>query len=77
MLAVLLQFNFASTGSAYVYVSSDNGATWSEAQKLVASDGAADDRFGRAVSIYSNTIVVGALYDDDKGTDSGGCDLLL
>jgi hypothetical protein len=52
----------------YVYVTSDNGATWTQGQKLVASDGAAYDNFGRAVSVYSNVIVVGAPGDDvNKG----------
>ena len=64
-------------GSAYVYGTSDNGATYSERQKLVASDGAAYDDFGSAVSVYGYTIVVGAVYDDDKGTDSGGWGLWL
>ena len=31
-------------GSAYVFVRS--GTTWTEQQKLLASDGAADDYFG-------------------------------
>jgi hypothetical protein len=54
-----------------VYTSSDNGATWTLGQKLLASDGAAYDKFGFAVSVYSNVIVVGAYLDDDEKTDSG------
>jgi hypothetical protein len=40
-------------------------------QKLTASDAAADDFFGNAVSVSGNVMVVGSLYDDDGGTDSG------
>ena len=39
--------------------------------KLTASDGAAGDRFGRSVSIDGDTMVIGALYDDDDGSNSG------
>ena len=42
-----------------------------ESAKFVASDGAADDRFGRAVAVSGDTVVVGAFRDDDDGTDSG------
>ena len=48
-------------GSAYVFVRS--GMTWSEQQKLTASDGAADDFFGASVAISGNTVVVGAFSD--------------
>jgi hypothetical protein len=39
--------------------------------KLVPDDGAAEDVFGTAVAIDDNTIVVGARYDDDNGSNSG------
>jgi hypothetical protein len=44
-----------------------------ELQKLTASDGATDDRFGISVSLSSdgNTALIGAYYDDDKGSSSG------
>ena len=58
-------------GSAYIYVTSDSGSTWSQRCKIVASDSAADDRFGVSVSIYGNVIVIGSRWDDDKGKDSG------
>ncbi len=45
-------------GSAYVY--RFNGLTWVEEQKLTASDGAPDDRFGVAVSADGVVAVVGA-----------------
>ena len=49
-------------GSAYVFVRS--GTTWSEQQKLTASDGAPGDEFGVSVAISGNTTVVGAFADD-------------
>ena len=39
--------------------------------KLIAADGAADDRFGYSVAISDGIAVVGAAYDDDKGSSSG------
>jgi hypothetical protein len=56
-------------GSAYVFTRS--GVTWTQQAKLTASDGAAGDEFGHDVQIDGDTIVVGALKDDDDGTDSG------
>ena len=57
------------SGSAYVFVRA--GTVWSQQAKLTASDGAAGDNFGYAVAISGETIVVGALLDDDAGSDSG------
>ncbi len=42
-----------------------------ELQKLVAPDAAASDRFGQAIAIDGDTLVVGAPFDDDHGADSG------
>ena len=41
-------------------------AQTTEDLKLVASDGTAGDRFGRAVALNGNTAVIGAFYDDDQ-----------
>ena len=60
----------ASAGSAYVFLRS--GSVWSLQQKLEASDGAADDIFGQAVSISGDTLVVGAYYDDTTGGHNAG-----
>ncbi len=55
-----------------MYTTLDNGVTWSERQKLLASDGAAGDLFGYVVSLYSNKLAVSAYADDtEKGVDSG------
>lgn len=42
-----------------------------EVSKLVADDGAADDRFGSIVSIGGDLAVVGARGNDEAGADSG------
>ena len=55
-------------GAAYVF--RHNGSTWVEEAKLTASDAAAGDRFG-SVAIDGNVILVGAMYDDDNGLDTG------
>ena len=47
-----------SQGSAYVFVRS--GTTWTQQQKLTASDGASFDIFGRSVAIAGDSVVVGA-----------------
>jgi hypothetical protein len=60
----------ANAGSAYVFVRT--GTTWSEQQKLVASDGAADDGFGYVASISGDTVVVGAFSDDTAAGINAG-----
>jgi uncharacterized repeat protein (TIGR01451 family) len=60
----------SGTGAAYVFVRS--GTTWTEQQKLVASDGATGDRFGESVALSGETVVIGADYDDTAGgADTG------
>ncbi|MET0647059.1 MAG: hypothetical protein ABW208_10590, partial [Pyrinomonadaceae bacterium] len=56
-------------GSAYVFVRT--GSTWAQQKKLVASDAAANDHFGRSVAISGDTIVVGAEADDSPNADAG------
>jgi MYXO-CTERM domain-containing protein len=53
-------------GSAYVFVRS--GGVWTQQAQLTASDGAANDWFGAAVSVSGDTAVVGA-YQDDIGAN--------
>ena len=45
-------------GAAYVFVRS--GTSWTQQQKLTASDGAANDDFGCSVSVSGNTAAIGA-----------------
>jgi|GEM_PF-2359820 len=56
-------------GSAYVFHLNDG--VWTEQQKLTASVGYANDRFGIAVDIDDNQIVVGATGWDQKGNPNG------
>ena len=53
-------------GSAYVFQTSDSGATYGQVAKLTAADAAAGDSFGRFVAIDGGTIVVSA-YAGHKG----------
>jgi len=61
--------NGTDSGSAYIF--KRDGTSWSQQAKLLAADGSANDYFGYSVSISGDYAVVGASYDDDKGTDSG------
>ena len=65
----------SDSGSAYVFVRS--GGVWTEQAKLVASDGASQDKFGYRVSVSGDTAVVGAHGHDDKGPDSGSAYVFL
>ena len=56
-------------GAAYVFRTTDGGATYVQVAKLTAADAAADDWFGWSVAIDGNTIVVGA-YAKDSYTGS-------
>ncbi|NRB40421.1 MAG: FG-GAP repeat protein [Pseudomonadales bacterium] len=47
-----------NSGSVYVFTRS--GSSWSQEAKLVASDGAANDRFGASVAVEGDTAVIGA-----------------
>ena len=61
-----------NSGSAYLFTKP--AAAWvyaTETAKLTAADGASDDEFGWAIAVDGDTVVVGAHFDDDKGTDSG------
>jgi hypothetical protein len=59
-------------GSAYLYTLNSTSNTWGDEQKIVSSDGAAYDSFGWSVAMSgTGHLVVGAPYDDDKGSSSG------
>jgi hypothetical protein len=60
-------FNAGAAGSAYLF----NTTTGAQITKLVASDGAYNDRLGLSVAINNNTAVLGAFNDDDNGDESG------
>lgn len=52
----------SAIGAAYVFARS--GTTWSQQAKLVATDGAGGDAFGRSVALDGDTAVVGARRAD-------------
>ena len=58
--------NGSLSGAVYIYDLSSADVPASEL-KLTANDGAADDYFGRSVSISGDKVAVGAFRDDDKG----------
>ena len=58
-----------SAGAAYVFQRS--GETFEEDVKLVPRDVSKDDRFGFSVSLWGNTLVVGAVADDAQGSFAG------
>jgi len=56
-------------GSVYVFVRS--GTVWTQQAKLTAADGAPVDLFGVSVSVNGETAVIGSVWDDDAGNNSG------
>ncbi len=50
-------------GAAYVF--RRNGTVWTQEQKLTAADGATFDQFGYSVSISGESVVCGAVADDN------------
>lgn len=61
----------AGAGNGAAYVFELDGSTWVETHKLTASDGAVDSYFGNLVRIDGDRIAIGALLDDENGTDAG------
>ncbi|KAA3604313.1 MAG: T9SS C-terminal target domain-containing protein [Calditrichaeota bacterium] len=58
-----------SSGSAYIFHRS--GTSWTEQEKITASDADAGDRFGGQVSINGDYVIVGARHNSDAGSSSG------
>ncbi len=59
-----------NAGSGVVYLFTRAGDRWSQTAKLMASDGAADDRLGSSVAIEGDTIVAGS-PGDAVGANAG------
>ncbi len=59
------------SGSAYVF-KDDSSGNWTQVAKLVASDASANDQFGISVSVYNDTVLVGALWADGVRQFTGG-----
>ncbi len=51
---------YENSGQGAAYVFAQAGGVWSETQKLVASDGVANDWFGQSVALDGDTAVIGA-----------------
>jgi len=60
----------ADSGAVYVFVR--NGTTWVQQAYLKASNAQARDSFGSAVSIWGDTLVIGAPGEDSNATGTNG-----
>jgi len=60
-----------SPGAVYVLALNSETGIWEHWQKVVANDGALDDRFGWSVDVSVVALIVGAPDDDDGGNLSG------
>ena len=56
-------------GAAYIFMR--NGSAWMQQQKLSASDGVPNDRFGISVALDGETALVGAYQAEASGVSSG------
>ena len=65
----------SNSGSAYIFDRNyPTTNAWGQRKRIFHEDvdgEEEDDQFGISVSISKNTVVVGAYFDDDKGTSSG------
>jgi len=64
----------SASGAAYIFTWSETSSSWSEQQKIQASDKQAYDYFGGSVSISGdgNTAIVGASYEDSTFWSEAG-----
>lgn len=62
---------YADAGSVYVY--SFDGTNWQKLVKLTAYDGGVSDRFGNAVGVFNDMVIVGS-PNHDKGPITGASD---
>lgn len=60
----------SNAGSAYIF--SRSGTTWTQDQKINASDLEVEDNFGNAVSLNGDVLVVGSDLEDSSGVSNGG-----
>ncbi|MEM6397609.1 MAG: hypothetical protein AAF741_14770 [Bacteroidota bacterium] len=61
--------NGTTSGSAYIF--RNDGSSWNQEQKLIASDGEPFEQFGFSAAISRDVALVGAFQDDDNGNGSG------
>ncbi|RLJ17325.1 hypothetical protein DJ030_14850 [bacterium endosymbiont of Escarpia laminata] len=60
-----------NNGAAYIFVRDPVTGAWTQQQKLLATNGVFNDRFGESVSISGDTAIVGVKGDDDNGESTG------
>ncbi len=71
---ILVGANYGEDGSnaqGTSYVFDFDGSNWSQSQKLSSGDGANNERFGNAISMSNDHVLVGAYLDDEFGDSSG------
>ncbi len=61
----------SNSGSVYVFTRPSSDGTFTQRYKLHAHDKMPNDHFGRSVSLYGDTALIGATGDDDEGSNSG------
>ena len=63
----------AGWNAGAVYVFEKGPADWSETQKILASDPAANDKFGLPIALDGELVVIGAQTDDDACPPPSSC----
>jgi hypothetical protein len=58
-------------GAAYIFKRDPSTGTWTQQQKIQASDKQAGDEYGRSVSISGDYAIVGSHYEDTGATNAG------
>jgi len=56
------------SGSAYVFRTTDGGVTWTQTERLTASDADEGDRFGVSVAISGDIVIIGAYLSGESGS---------
>jgi hypothetical protein len=72
LVCTLLISTAAFSMAINVNKSGGNSRGWSETQKLLATGGSVNDRFGSSVEINSNDAIVGAYFDDVSSQSNAG-----
>jgi hypothetical protein len=68
--------NGTLSGAVYAFHRGKDGV-WAEEQKLLATDGSANDLFGFSVDLLNDLAIVGAYRDNENGSGSGSAYVFL
>ncbi len=60
-----------ATDSGAAYAFTRTGTTWSEQQKLIASDSEFADRFGNCMALHDDALLITALFDNEVAPSAG------